>query len=64
VKDPAGTIVAESESEELLPDPEDGSMGLTTAGDELPELATGLIALTITPTALGASRRGSESRLG
>jgi len=39
-------------------------MGLTIAVGELLEPARGSIGLTITPTLLGASRMGSESRLG
>jgi hypothetical protein len=62
VKDP-GPVVVESEPEGELSGPESGSMGLTIAVGEL-EPATGSIGLTITPTVLGASRMGSESRLG
>ena len=59
-----GLVAVGSESEGPLAGPEAGFMGEMIAGAELLEPATGLIGLTIMPTLLGASRMGSESRLG
>jgi len=67
VKDPAGPIVVGSETGGSPADPEAGSAGLTVAVGEPLEPARGSDGLTIATIAtilLGASRTGSDSRLG
>ena len=54
-----------SATEGPLGDPESGSMGLMVAGGELlPAPDSGSMGLTMAPVLLGASRMGSESKLG